>query len=160
NGVLFGMAPALRAVGSKVTSLDFGAQGSAIGGRARFGSTLVIAEVAVTVTLVIVGGQLLGRFVELIRSDPGFDADDLLAFVVIPAPDRYKTSEERGIIYSKFLNSVRALPGVESAGTVDALPFSGENHGGYVTNTEAGVMEPNSQTVAEIDVVSADYLQT
>ncbi len=160
TGVLFGTAPALRAVRSKVTSQDFGAQGSAIGGRDRLRGTLVIAEVAVTVTLVIVGGQLLGKFVELIRSDPGFDADHLLASVVIPAPDRYKTTQERGILYAKFLNAVQALPGVESAGTVDALPFSGENHGGYITNTETGVMEPNSQTVAEADVVSANYLQT
>jgi len=57
----------------------------------------------------------------------------------------------------EVLDAVRALPGVESAGTVDALPFSGENHGGYVTNSETGVTEPNSQTVAEVDVVSADY---
>ena len=159
NGILFGMAPALRTVRSKVTSQDFGAQGSATSGRDRLRGTLVVAEVAVTVTLVIVGGQLLGRFVELIRSDPGFDADRLLASVIIPTPDRYKTIEERGILYAKFLNAVRALPGVENAGTVDALPFSGEN-GGYITNTETGVMEPTSQTVAEVDVVSADYLQT
>jgi predicted permease len=160
NGVLFGVAPALRAVRNKVTSQDFGVQGSAFGGRDRLRGTLVVAEVAVTVTLVIVGGQLLGRFVELIRTDPGFDADHLLASVVIPAPDRYKTREERGVLYAKFLNAVRVLPGVENAGTVDALPFSGENHGGYITNSKAGVMEPSSQTVAEVDVVSADYLQT
>jgi predicted permease len=96
----------------------------------------------------------------LVRTDPGFDADHLLVSVVIPAPDRYKTPEERGILYGKFLDAVRALPGVESAGTVDALPFSGENHGAYVTNSKTGVTEPNSQTVAEVDIVSADYLQT
>ena len=160
NGALFGMVPAFRAVRERVTAHDFGAQGSAGGSRDRLRGALVIAEVAVTVALVIVGGQLVGRFVELVRTDPGFDADHLLASVVVPAPDRYKTPEERGILYGKFLDAVRALPGVESAGTVDALPFSGENHGGYVTNSETGVTEPNSQTVAEIDVVSADYLQT
>jgi len=160
NGVLFGMAPAFRAVRGRVTAHDFGAQGSAGGSRDRLRGALVIAEVAVTVALVIVGGQLLGRFVELVRTDPGFDADHLLASVVIPASDRYKTPEERGILYGKFLDAVRDLPGVESAGTVDALPFSGENHGGYVTNSKTGVTEPNSQTVAEVDIVSADYLQT
>jgi putative ABC transport system permease protein len=157
---LFGMTPAFRAVRKKVTAHDFGAQGSAVGGRDRLRAALVISEVAVTVALVIVGGQLLGRFVELVRTDPGFDADRLLASVVIPAPDRYKTPEERGILYGKFLDAVRALPGVESAGAVDALPFSGENHGGYVTSSETGVMQPTSQTVAEVDVASADYLRT
>jgi len=160
NGALFGIVPAFRAVRGKFTAHDFGAQGSARGDRDRVRGALVIAEVAVTVALVIVGAQLLGRFVELIRTDPGFDADRLLASVVIPAPDRYKTSEERATLYGKFLIAVRELPGVESAGTVDALPFSGENHGGYVTNSKGGVTELNSQTIAEVDVVSADYLQT
>jgi predicted permease len=160
NGALFGMAPAFRAVRGRVRAHDFGAQGSAGGTRDRLRGALVIAEVAVTVALVIVGGQLLGRFVELVRTDPGFDADHLLASVVVPAPDRYRTPEERGILYGKFLDAVRVLPGVESAGTVDALPFSGENHGGYVTNSETGVTELNSQIVAEVDVVSSDYLQT
>lgn len=43
---------------------------------------------------------------------------------------------------------------------MDAVPFSGENHGGYVTSIETGVIQPTSQTVAEVDVVSADYLRT
>lgn len=160
NGVLFGMAPAFRAVRKKVITNDFGARGSTAGSRDRLRNAFVVSEVAVTVALVIVGGQLLGKFVELVRADPGFDADHLLASVVIPAPDRYKIPEERGILYGKFLNAVRALPGVESAGAVDALPFSGENHGGSVTINEAGVMDPNSQAIVEVDKVSTDYLQT
>ena len=160
NGILFGMAPALRATRNRITTQDFTSPGGAIGGRDRLRSALVMAEIAVTVTLVIVGGQFLGKFVELIRTDPGFDADHLLASVVIPSPERHKSDEERGLLYAKFLSAVRALPGVQNAGAVDALPFSGENHGGYITNNPAAVMDPGSQTVAEVDVVSADYLQT
>jgi hypothetical protein len=48
-----------------------------------------------------------------------------------------------------MLDAVRAISGVESAGTVDALPFSGENHGGSANNR-----------IAEIDIVGGDYLQT
>jgi hypothetical protein len=57
------------------------------------------------------------------------------------------------LFYKRILDSVRALPGVESAGTVDALPFSGENHGGFVSN---GAERLDS----EIDVVGGAYLQT
>jgi putative ABC transport system permease protein len=161
NGILFGMAPALRAVWTRgIPTHDFHARGTASGTRDCIRGTLVVVEVAVTVALVVVGGQLLGKFVELLRTDPGFEADHLLASVVIPAPERYKTPEQRGVLYRQFLNSVRALPGVESAGTVDALPFSGENHGGFISNSEAAVMESNGQIPAEIDVVSAEYLQT
>ena len=52
---------------------------------------------------------------------------------------------------------MRALPAVESAGTTDALPFSGENHGGFVS--AAGVSDARPLT-AEIDVTGGDYLQT
>ena len=161
NGLLFGMAPALRAAWSRGSlTHDFHAHGGASGRRDRLRGALVMVEVAVTVALVVVGGQLLGSFVELLRTDPGFEADHLLASVVIPAPERYQTPAQRGLIYRKFLESIRALPGVESAGAVDALPFSGENHGGFISNSEAAVMAPSGQTPAEIDVVSAEYLQT
>lgn len=159
NGILFGMAPALRAAKKNVTNNDFIPDSSA-SNRNRLRNAFVIAEVAVTVALVIAGGQLLQKFVELVRADPGFEADRILASVVIPAPDQYKGPEQRGILYGKYLDAVRTLPGVESAGAVDALPFSGENHGGNVTGNASEVMRPGSQAVAEIDNVSADYLQT
>lgn len=161
NGLLFGMAPALRAGLTRASANgDFGTRGLVIGRRDRLLGPLVIAEVAIAVAPVVVGGQIVGRFIELLRTDPGFEADHLLASVVLPSPDRYRTPEQRGLIYRRFLNAVRALPGVESVGTVDALPFSGENHGGLIASTATQVMQPNTQVPAEVDIVSAGYLQT
>jgi len=110
--------------------------------------------------LLLARGSVRQREIAIRIADPGFAADRILASVVLPAPERHRTPEQRRLLYSRFLDSVRALPGVESAGTVDALPFSGENHGGLITSNEAGVMEPNGQLPAEIDVVSSEYLQT
>ena len=62
----------------------------------------------------------------------------ILASVVLPEPERYKTPEQRARVYRRFLDAVRAIPGVESAGTVDALPFSGENHGGFISTSPCG----------------------
>jgi putative ABC transport system permease protein len=91
----------------------------------------------------------------LVNTYPGFQADRVLASVVLPAFERYPTPEQRGLFYKRILDSVRALPGVDSAGTVDALPFSGENHGGFVGNA-AG----ESSLTAELDVTGGEYLQT
>jgi putative ABC transport system permease protein len=146
NGILFGMAPALRAAAAG----DFAARGAASGKHDRVRGALVAAEVAIAVTLVLTGGQLLAGFLALIRTDPGFQPDRVFAAVVLAAPERYPTPPSRGAIYQRFLDSVRGIPGVESAGTVDALPFSGENHGGFIAPGIAG----------EIDVVSPQYLQT
>jgi putative ABC transport system permease protein len=155
NGILFGIAPALRLTRGKVTSLSrLGARGAASGRHDRTRSSLVAAEVAVSVVLVVIGGELLSSFVKLIRSDPGFQADRILASVVLPAHERYPDPTQRALFYKRILDSVRALPGVESAGTVDALPFSGENNGGYVSAAEGTKIE------GEIDDVGGEYLQT
>jgi predicted permease len=160
NGILFGMAPALRAAQKKIGNNDFGTRGSSTGSRDWLRSAFIIAEVAVAVALVATGGQLLRQFVQLVGADPGFDANHVVASVVIPAADRYKGPEERGVLYGKYLAAVRQLPGVESAGAVDALPFSGEYRGGNVTGNAAEAMQPGAQPVVEVDNVSTDYLQT
>lgn len=155
NGILFGMAPAFRLGRGQVIALSgFRVRGAAAGRHDRSRSSLVTAEVAVSVVLTVIGGQLLGNFLRLINTDPGFQADRILASVVLPAPERYRDPEQRGLFYKRILDSVRALPGVESAGTVDALPFSGENHGGLVSGPEGSKIE------AEVDVVGGEYLQT
>jgi putative ABC transport system permease protein len=160
NGVLFGLAPALRAAGTQVVaSNDFGGATATSQGK-MFRTSLVVAEVAISVVLVVVGAQLLGSFARLLGTDPGFQADHILASVVIPAGNEHRTSEARALLYTKFLDSIRALPGVERVGAVDALPFSGENHGGWATSNENDVMEQRKQLLAEIDVVSSEYLQT
>jgi hypothetical protein len=52
--------------------------------------------------------------------------------VILPAQERYPTTQQRARLYQRIFDSVRALPGAEQAGTVNALPFSGENHGGSI----------------------------
>jgi putative ABC transport system permease protein len=161
NGFLFGLIPALRSSSTQVVATyDFGARGASPGPNDRVRGALVAVEVAITVVLVIIGGQFLGSFAKALGNDPGFEADHVLASVILPAHERYQTPEQRSAVYRKFLEAVRALPGVESAGTVDALPFSGENHGGFISSSEAAVLDPSLQIVAEVDVVSSDYLQT
>jgi putative ABC transport system permease protein len=158
SGILFGMAPALRlARGHAISLSGFGVRGVAAGARDRMRSALVVAEVAFTVVLVVIGGDLLGSFSRLIAIDPGFEKERILASVVLTAPERYQDREQRGLFYQRILNSVRALPGVVSAGTVDALPFSGENNGGVVSSGEGPDANP---LVPEIDVAGGDYLQT
>ncbi|MGA3241355.1 MAG: ABC transporter permease [Bryobacteraceae bacterium] len=161
NGILFGMAPALRLARAKgsIALGAFGSRGSAAGRQDRVRSALVVAEVALSVMLVVAGGQLLGSFVKLVAADPGFQADHVLASVVLPAPERYPNPAQRGLFFKRILDSVRALPGVESAGTVDALPFSGENHGGSVSSG-ALTGDSNAPLTAEVDVAGGEYLQT
>jgi putative ABC transport system permease protein len=152
NGLLFGIAPALRMAASNVLA----SRGAAAGRRDRVRSALVVAEVALSVLLVVTGGQVLASFRRLISIDPGFASGRVIASVVLPAPERYRDPAKRAAFYHRILDAVRALPGVESAGTVDALPFSGENHGGPVS---LGETNGAASLVSEIDVTGGDYLQ-
>src|SRR5439155_753069 len=80
-------------------------------------------------------------------------AAHVLASVILPAPERYPNPEQRGLFYRRILDAVRGLPGIESAGTVDALPFSGENHGGFVNG---GALALDHPLTAEIDVAGGE----
>jgi len=159
-GVLFGMAPALRAAFTPTVHLR-DSQATALGTRRdRLRSSLVSSEVALAIALVVIGAQLTGKFIELLRIDPGFDADHVVASVILSTGERHLTHEQWGLAYIRFLSAVRAIPGVTGVGTVNALPFSGENDGAFLAVTQSQIMQPSSQLVAEVDTVSADYLPT
>ncbi|MCC6364738.1 MAG: ABC transporter permease [Bryobacterales bacterium] len=158
NGILFGLAPALRLAGENPPAVwtGFGSRGAASGRQDGLRSLLVASEVALSVLLVVIGGQVLVNFAALLATDPGFEPERVLASVVLPARERYPTDEQRAAFYRRILDAVRAVPGVERAGTVDALPFSGENHGGTVSG---GSISREKPLTAEIDVAGGDYLQ-
>jgi len=156
NSILFAMIPAYRAAFRPSTAaMGLRSQSGAVGGRDWARGTFVAVEVALTVALVVIGGQILSSFVALIKTDPGFEANRIVASVVIPNPARYATHEQRASLYQRILTAVATMPGVERAGTVNALPFSGENDGGLI-----GRIGSTDQIAAEVDVVSAEYLQT
>ena len=154
NGLLFGIIPAWRAVAFD----GFNTRATVSEKRDQTRSSLLIAEVALAVLLVVIGGQLLGSFWKLTETDPGFEKDRILSSVLLPSPERYSTPESRALFYQRVLDRVRNLPGVQSAGTVDALPFSGENHPAYVGLEDSSASPRSAQFPAEIDVVSPEYL--
>jgi predicted permease len=154
NGVLFGILPAFRAA-----EIDPNRRLRESGARSGLRSALVGVEAALAVVLVVVGGLLAANLIRLLTIDPGFNAGHVLASIVVPSGDQYPTPESRAPLWPKILDAVKQIPGVESAGTIDALPFSGENNGPLITADPAEAARGAGRT-AETDLVSADYLQT
>jgi len=128
TGLLFGAIPAFRASKPALgASLKDGGRGSGAGqGGARLRGALVIAEVALAITLLI-GGALMARsFTTLLDVDPGFDADNLLTQqIFLPGA----TYDDTAIV--TFVDDVvartAALPGVSAVGVISTLPMGGNN---------------------------------
>ncbi len=118
----FGIAPAWRVCGGGLAALRDGPR-SGGGRKARLRSALVIAEVAVSVVLLISSG-LLARALWRIRSiDPGFRTEGVLTLrTALPMP-KYERTAVRQAFYDRVLSEVRALPGVRHAAYISFLPM-------------------------------------
>jgi predicted permease len=124
--VIFSLAPSLRLSPSSLRSdLAEGGRGSAGTVWRRFGSNLVVLELAIAVVLLAGAGLITRSFYRLLHVELGFSPDHL-ATVEVEAPDKtYAKPEQQVRLARQIVSSIEALPGVESVATTDRLPISG-----------------------------------
>jgi putative ABC transport system permease protein len=124
TGVFVGLLPAITA--SRVAphaALQENSRGTVGSGfRHRARAALVVAEVALAVTLTIGAGLLLRSFTSLMAVDPGFDPAQMLTWQM-NLPSRIQTQEQRTAFYEEFLTRMKALPGVVAVGGTSRLPL-------------------------------------
>ncbi|MFL5581745.1 MAG: ABC transporter permease [Gemmatimonadaceae bacterium] len=122
SGVLFGLAPALRAASPNLNdTLKTGAAGAPLEGR-RFRAALVTGEVALSVLLLVGAGLLVRSFMRLQRTDPGYATEGLLTARVQLPEDRYADSTSRRVALEQLAARVAAVPGVTASMVGAALP--------------------------------------
>ncbi|HET9211847.1 MAG TPA: ABC transporter permease [Thermoanaerobaculia bacterium] len=122
TGLLFGLAPALAASRVDLTEpLKEGERRRP--GRAR--GLLVVAEVALSVVLLVLAGLLLRSFLTLRSVDPGFAAGRVLSLTVELPRHAYESPARQLGYYKGVAQRLAALPGVESAAFSDAIPLEG-----------------------------------
>ena len=125
TGILFGLAPALRA--SKVDLNDaLKSLGKSTDGRSRVGlrGVLAAAELALAFVLVVGAGLLGKSFVRLMDVNPGYDPHHVLTLGAYVYAARYQNPEVEIALYDQVMTTLRATPGVESAAMVSAIPMS------------------------------------
>ena len=124
--IVFGLAPALRTLRvNLVESLREGNQQATVGGaRQRLRSALVVAEVALAVMLVVGAALMIRSLSELARIDLGFNPENMLTMRLAIPQTRYDTPEKVVDYYRRLMDRVRAVPGVQAAGVVRALPLA------------------------------------
>src|SRR6185312_13480241 len=158
TGLLFGLVPAVHASRAALHGTLREAGRGVAGGARRARSVLVIAEVALAVVLVV-GAGLMGRsFIAIMKVDPGFRPDHLIAVNFTISTTRRPTGWQQ--YYHAVIDKARTVPGVISAGATKDAPFRGNGERdifgppGYVV--KAGEDPPTARMMH----VSDGYFQT
>jgi predicted permease len=126
TGILFGLAPAFESTRADLNStIKEGGRGSSAG-KARGGtrSALVVAEIAISLTLLVSAALLLRSFANLQRETGGFSTPprQLLTMLISPGSAKYKDARAGIAFYDEVLRRARNVPGVEMAAVTDTLP--------------------------------------
>ena len=145
TGFLCGLAPAFAAIRTSVnaTLKEGGRTGPSGSGHARLRSALVVAEIAVALTLLTASGLLLRSFEKMRDVRLGFRPDHTLAALYVLPQQRYATQSAIDEFTRTLLNNVRQLPGVDAVGMTSFLPAVGINWDiaftieGYVSSKDA-----------------------
>jgi predicted permease len=159
TGLLFGLVPALQAGrGDLQAVLREGSRGSTAGGRAR--SVLVAAQVALSLVLLVGAGLMMRSFVRLQSVDPGFDPQGVLTGRVQLAGQRFRASGAATAFFDQLIGRVEKLPGVESVGAINWLPFAGQGSATSYWIEGRPVPPPTSEFVADVRAADARYFRT
>jgi predicted permease len=126
TGVVFGLAPALRATNPDVNeSLKESSRGAAGDvRRSRVRSLLVVSEVALSLMLLVGAGLLFRSLLRLQSVELGFRPARLLTFRVSPSGPNFDTDPKYSTFYDQIAERARALPGVDAVGVINTLPLS------------------------------------
>jgi putative ABC transport system permease protein len=125
-GLLVGIVPALRAGrdGGAGTLRAAGRGGMVGRGTHRLQRVLVVAQVALALVLLVGAALLVGSLSRLLSVDPGFEPAGVLAVHVSLPESRYPERADVGRFFDELIGRVDAIPGVERAGAVWALPLT------------------------------------
>ncbi len=161
--LLFGVVPALRSTRFSLSeTLKVGGSRGTSPGRAELRNALVVAQVALSLMLMVASGLLVRSYLRLQDVDPGFEAGHVLQAEIQLPTWRYDTPEAIGNAWQQLHDNLRAIPGVVAVGAVDQAPI----RTGGTWNTIYPVERPPSseaeraQFGAQRRFASDDYFDT
>ena len=159
SAVVFGVIPAIRA--SRPDLMDVLRAGGRTAGLATgryLRSGVVIAEVALSLVLLIGAGLMLRSFVELTRIRPGFDPNGVMTFQLSNI-GQLNTPELRRTFLSNMRDALRALPGVQAVTAVSPMPLDGGGATGARWGTEEALTNPAAFHQGTVHFVLPGYFE-
>jgi len=160
TGILFGLGPALQAARRDLTSsLKEGGAAGPSRSRHRAHNLLVVAEVSLSIVVLIAAGLLLKSFWRLMHVSPGFDPSQVMTAQISLADEGSKQDAQRVAFFEQLRDRIEAWPGVEAAGFISELPLSGQANDTFFTVAEHPAKNPNERNDADIRHVLGRYFQ-
>jgi predicted permease len=161
TGILFGLAPALQSSSARlIDSLKQGGRTSSeSGGGRRLRGFLMIAEVALSLVLLIGAGLLIRSFLLLVDVKPGFDAAHVLSVQISLPEYAYRDDRARVGFYRRALEKLRALPGVVGAGAIDDLPLTQDRDSSTIAVEGLPPSPPGQAPTVQVRSVTPDYFR-
>ena len=158
TGVLCGLAPALRSARANLqTAIKEGSRGSASGANRRLNNTFVVAQLALSLVLLIGAALLLQSFKNLLAVNPGFRPENVLMGQLLLPANRYGANAQVQRFSEQLRERVRGLPGVQAAEMAQVVPFSGLGQGGPFTIEGHEEKEGESAKAAQLRSVTPGY---
>jgi predicted permease len=157
TGLLFGIAPALLARREAMNALR---QRGAAPMHGRLRGALVIGQVAFALILLVGAGLMVKSLEKLVSIDPGFKTDHLLTLEYRLPRNKYPSGAQQTQFHNEVVEKVSALPGVQSAADIRALPFSGNGGEIFVGFPDRAPAPPNALWITEYNAVSPEYFVT
>ncbi|MFP3938853.1 MAG: ABC transporter permease [Thermoanaerobaculia bacterium] len=160
-GAILGLIPVFQVFREDLSTIfrEEGRTGSAGRGAVLVRHGLVAAQVAFACVLLTGSGLLLASFSRLVAVDPGFAPEGVLTADVSLPEVRYPDEAARRAFAGRWLERVRALPGVEAAGLTDSIPFGGNTSSSVIT-VEGYTLKPGESVRSPFRrVVSPGYFE-
>jgi predicted permease len=165
TGILFGLAPAFRAARVDLnTSLKAGGRNSQGEGgfgssRRRLRSLLVVAEVAISLMLLIGAGLLVRSFIRLQQVSPGFEPHGVISLRLGSTARQFPSRDVAIEFYRAASDALNSVPGVTMRGAVSSLPFTSSVGWGGI-NVEGWTPQPGQELQVDQRSATADYFKT
>jgi len=157
TGILFGLVPAWQAWKTNVGDTMREASRSYTGAHHRLRGLFVVAEVALTMVLLVGAGLMLRSFAHLRSTSPGYDVTNVLTMRVALSDQQYATPERQVAFFERVAREASALPGVATASAIQDLPGSDNLHGSGLLRPDRPDPRPEDIRVELTDCVMPGY---
>jgi putative ABC transport system permease protein len=159
-GILFGVFPALHMSGLPLADyLKSREQKHSSRGVNSFRRAMVVGQVGVSLVLVFGTGIFARSFINLLKTDPGFQAGHLITMEVTLPALKYSSPEAVTSVYQRILDGLPTVPGIQSAGMVKPLPMSGSQEETVFTIENRPPVKQENLPIASYTIVSPDYFR-